>query len=105
MYMHMYPRRYQTKNVLGCDVYFFHYVVLPALHYLALVMDEIYWDDRLDPYNHVIPFPFLVTGMVDTFPVRVLQPTNSEIRKRLYNPKYGACVYKVQLAIDFRGIL
>lgn len=103
-YLHMYPLRCQTLTVLGCTRYYLHYVILPALHYLRLVMDEIHWEDRLDPGNHTPHFPFLFTGMVDTFPMRVQQPAESEIRRRLYNPKYKFCIFKGQLGIDFLGM-
>ena len=39
--------------------------------------------------------------MVDTFPVVVLQPLDSEMSHMLYNPKYGATVVKFTLATDF----
>lgn len=67
-------------------------------------MDEIFWDDRLDSRNHAPHFPFLFTGIVDTFPIQVLHPQNKELRHQLYNPKYGTCVYKGQLGIDFLGM-
>ncbi len=100
----MFPRRSQVKRVLGCTRYELQYTVLPALHFLALVMDEIYWDDRLDPRNHSPHFPYLFTGMVDTFPMHVLNPSCKEVRNALLNPKYGGCVFKGQLAIDFLGM-
>ncbi len=104
-YLHLYPGRNQVKTVLGCTRFHLQYVILPALHYLCLVMDEIHWNDRLDPRNHTPHFPFLFTGIVDTFPIRVKQPVNKELRESLYNPKYGACVYKCQLGIDFLGMV
>ncbi len=104
-YLHLYLMRDQCKLILGCNRFYLHYVVLPALHYLRLVINEVHWDDRLYHGNHTPHFPFLFTGCVDTFPMYVQQPINSELRKALYNPKYGGCVYKGQLGIDFLGML
>ena len=58
-------------------------------------MKEIEWKDRLASTNHVPYFPFLVTGIVDTFSVTVLKPMNNTLCHALYNPKYSATVYKV----------
>lgn len=68
-------------------------------------MNEINWNDRLSPYNHSPHFPHLFTGVVDTFPLRVLCPQHKALRGALYNPKYKQCVYKAQLGIDFLGRL
>lgn len=73
------------------------------MKWLGENMNEIYWNNRLSPYNHVPHFPFFVTGCVDTYPVRVLQPQNSFLRRSLYNPKYGATVVKVESVVDFMG--
>lgn len=99
----MYPNRYQSKSVLGCSRDYLQRTILPGLYYLADVIDEIYWEDRLDPRNHAPHFPFLFTGIVDTFPMRVCCPTDGELAKSLYNPKYKHYVYKGQLGIDFLG--
>jgi hypothetical protein len=81
----------------------------------AYALNEIHWSDRLHPWNHVPHFPILVTGllseftfllskgMVDTFPVHVLQPLDPTLASLLFNPKYGCCVYKFQLGCDFLG--
>jgi hypothetical protein len=104
-YLHMYPRQRQVKAVLGCSRKHLQRKILPALHYLAKSMHEIFWDDRLDLNNHAPHFPYLFVGMVDTFPLRVLQPVHRPLARALYNPKYGGCIYKGQLAIDFLGIV
>lgn len=41
--------------------------------------------------------------MVNTFLVQVSQPEDSVLARALYNPKYGACVYKFQCVVDFLG--
>jgi hypothetical protein len=92
--MHMYPNRSQSKSALGCSRYSLNYFVIPAINYLEHVMDEIHWDDRLSPYNHTPHFPLWFVGAVDTFPLRVLTPISSHLRKALFNPKYGqVCLY------------
>lgn len=67
-------------------------------------MDEIFWDDHLDPRNHAPHFPYFFTGMVDTFFMKVLHLENSALHWQLFNPKYGTCIYKGQLGIDFLGM-
>lgn len=102
-YLHIYSNRDHCKATVGCHREALQNKVLPALHYLASVMNEIHWDARLSPNNHSPHFPVLFTGIVDTFPIRVLKPVNSTLRKALFNPKYDDCVYKVQLGINFLG--
>lgn len=69
----------------------------------TLSLDEIFWEDRLNPYNHTPDFPFYVTGIVDTVPFTVLQPIDPTLNHAIYNPKYGHTVYKAQVGIDFLG--
>lgn len=76
---------------------------MPTLHHLAHTIDEIHWEDRLNPYNHTPDFPYYVTGIVDTVPVTVLQSVDHTLHHALNNPKYGHTVYKAQLSIDFLG--
>jgi hypothetical protein len=80
-----------------------HDKIIPTIHNLALVYDEVYWDDRLDLYNHTPHFAKHVTGVVDTVPIYVQQPQNSFLSKALYNPKYASTIYKIQLGFDFLG--
>jgi len=72
---------------------------------MALNFNEIVWWHRLNEYNHTPHFPTNITGSVDTMPVYVLQPKSPLLSRLLYNPKYGAPVYKLQLATDFLGRL
>lgn len=44
------------------------------------------------------------TGIVDTYPIYVSQPRSHKIAKLLFNPKYGSCVVKFIMAIDFLGL-
>jgi len=80
-----------------------HQRIIPTLYSLADIYDEIHWDDRLNQFNHIPYFPPSLTGIVDTLPVYVQQPSNSTLKRLLYNPKYGGTVYKLQLGIDFLG--
>lgn len=101
-YIHQYPAR-ENESVLGISSTTLHNKVLPTLHTLATGINEIHWEDRLDPYNHTPDFPYYVTGIVDTVPIVVLEPEDALLRHWLFNPKYGAPVYKAQIAIDFLG--
>jgi hypothetical protein len=44
-----------------------------------------------------------LAGIVDTYPIYVSQPRSHKISKLLFNPKYGGCVVKFIMAIDFLG--
>ena len=71
---------------------------------LATIIDEVDYERRLDRFNHgIAPFDYLFTGIVDTLPVYVPQPHRWALARLLYQPKYGACVYKYQLGITFAG--
>ncbi len=101
-YLHRYPSR-NDLDVLGCSRATLHDKILPVIYQLADSVNEIFWDDRLDPYNHIPFFSANVTGAVDTVPIYVQQPQNSTLRHMLYNPKYAGTVYKMQIGIDFLG--
>ena len=79
--------------------------IVPRLIALAAVINEIHWGDRHDPYNHVDWLPFYCVGVVDTFPVIISQPSDTRQARRFYQPKYGACVMKVQIIIDLNGLI
>jgi hypothetical protein len=86
-------------------------------------MTEIQWADHLSPFNHVNDLPYLftgtspsyhvvsvkvlivlyVTGMVDTFPIRVWKPKHQCLQRTLFTNKYGTTVYKVQIGVPFLG--
>ena len=71
---------------------------------LASIITEIVYDDRLDLFNHVGgPFSYFYTGIVDVFPVFVPAPHSFSMRRQLFQPKYDACVYKIQIAVTFMG--
>jgi len=71
---------------------------------LAQIIDEIVYDDRLHRYNHVgRPFKYHVTAIVDTLPVYIPEPHSFAMRRLLFQPKYGACVWKMQLGITLMG--
>lgn len=101
-YIHQYPPR-QNAGALRISSTTLQNKVIPTLHYLAGAINEIYWEDRLDPYNHTPDFPLYATGIVDTVPIYVLAPQNKVLNQSLYNPKYGGTIYKAQIGIDFLG--
>jgi len=53
--------------------------------------------------NHCHYFPYYVTGIVDTFPVYVEMPENTDARLCLYNGKYKYCIYKFMMGMDLLG--
>ena len=108
VYIHLYPRGSECKLVLrvrgkeqGYDKTTVRRRLMPLAHKLAEVMDEVKWSDRLDPYNHHPLFPIGVTTLWDTAPIYVATPSDSMMNRLLYQPKYGNCVFKVQIAITF----
>ena len=102
-FIHRYPRWRQVDYDLKTSSWSLSHHVIPGLHWLGSTLNEIHWHERLNPYNHSVHFPCYVTGLVDTTPVYVQTPTDSQMRKLLYNPKYGRTVYKLQIGIDFLG--
>ena len=108
---------------LGKKAFYTH--ILPMIISLAEIVDEIKWEDRLARDNHCLLFPVGVTGVsvscdcscvnrtlltrlsllqiVDCFPIRVLTPRKWNVKKFLYQPKYGFAVLKVQLVISLKG--
>ena len=63
-------------------------------------VDEIWWDERLSPYNHNPHFPYFVTHYTDSMPICSMGGSLSDA---LFNPKYASHVYKVTLAMDNLG--
>lgn len=102
-FIHMYPCKRWSKRILQCSDFYFHCKLKPIMHWLRNNLNEIHWEERLYEFNHTSHFPYFVTGAVDTFPVRVQHPKNSELCRALFNPKYGTTVYKVELIVDFLG--
>lgn len=77
--------------------------IAPRLIILGMVIDEIDWAQRHDPYNHTPHFKYFCVGALDTFPVTISEPSDSRVAARYYQPKYGCCVIKVQIIVDFNG--
>jgi len=103
LYIHLYPTHRQAYRVLGVSKRYVTKVLLPNLQYIAGFLDEISWQSRLNPFNHVMELPLAFTGITDSFPIYVSQPRSSVIARSLYNPKYGGCVVKFLIAITFLG--
>ena len=75
----------------------------PMMAKIASLIDEIHWENRLDHDNHSLFFPRSVTGIVDCAPIRVQTPKRSRASRKLYQPKYGYAVLKVQVVISLKG--
>ena len=104
----MYPLEPQFPNILqargfkrGIGKTTFRTKVVPLAFALARIMNEVKWEDRLDPYNHHPFFPVGVTTVWDTAPIYVATPSDSRINRLLYQPKYKNCVFKLQIAVTF----
>jgi hypothetical protein len=76
---------------------------VPIIIALGENVDMIRWADRLASDNHCFMFPVGVSGIVDCFPIRVQTPRKYAASRYLYQPKYGFCVFKVQLVISLKG--
>ena len=71
---------------------------------LSNIISEIDYDDRLHPCNHwFAPFKYHYTGMVDVCPIYVPTPHHFSESRLLFQPKYEACVFKLQVGISFMG--
>ena len=68
--------------------------------YLNAMINEIWWPDRLSPYNHNPHFPYLVTHYTNSMPICTVGGTLSDV---LFNPKYASHVYKVTVVVDNLG--
>lgn len=62
-YIHKYPMWRQLREDLGMSQFTFGEKMLPAFQYLSQNLEEIYWEDRLSPFNHGHHFPLYVTGI------------------------------------------
>ena len=67
---------------------------------LNSVVDEIWWEERLSPYNHNPHFPYFVTHFTDGMPICSVGGDLSDV---LFNPKYTGHVYKITVAVDNLG--
>ena len=73
--------------------------VLPIGHQLSVSPAEVDPAVRLDPMNHHPWFSVAFTGILDTLPLYVSTPSSWIMNKLLHQPKYGACVLKLEIAI------
>jgi len=105
IYIHVYPRVRQSRTIFQRSPRYISRRILPALEIMAQTFDEIHWDERLNPYNHAPHFLLFVNSIVDSFPIYVSQPTNPAFARVLYNPKYGACIWKVLIVISLLGTI
>eukprot|EP00657_Telonema_sp_P-1_P012207 TRINITY_DN8657_c0_g1_i1.p1 TRINITY_DN8657_c0_g1~~TRINITY_DN8657_c0_g1_i1.p1 ORF type:complete len:248 (+),score=36.79 TRINITY_DN8657_c0_g1_i1:123-866(+) len=112
-WIHMYPTWEQSPVVLwtpklvqsqGCGIgkETLRDQVLAYAIALGLAMDEVHWDDRLDPYNHTEFLPTLFTFMLDTAPLRICEPVGSE-NHLTFQPKYKFSCFKIQIGMTLTG--
>ena len=108
-YLHMYPTWQQAPTVLwtvelvrqkgkGISANTLYEQVLHYLAVLAVNIDEVHWDDRLNKYNHTEHWQTRVTTMVDTCPVNVQESTRKQTASMTFQPKYHDNVFKLQVA-------
>jgi hypothetical protein len=107
-YVHMYPTWEQAPSVLwtpelvrqkGCGISSctLYDKVLTYLSILAVHMDEVHWEDRLNEFNHVEHFQTRATVIVDTAPVMVPESTKKHTSSMTFQPKYHDNVFKLQV--------
>ena len=72
-----------------------------SCHVTLQVADELRWEDRLAHYNHSNLFPYMVTGIGDTFPITTIGGVLGDV---LYQPKYADNVLKLLLIVDHSGV-
>ena len=78
--------------------------VFPLADALAIIIEEVDYTWRLDPYNHYMPpFDKYVTGIVDVFPVPVPCGQNFGMASLFYQPKYEMTCLKYQVGISLLG--
>jgi hypothetical protein len=106
--MQYHPKKKDCERVLivnherkGMHYDRFRRRVMPVVHELARVIDEIQPWRRWDPMNHAAHFPSHFTEIYDSFPVRVCEPDDSELAGVLRQPKYKYCVFKITLGVTF----
>jgi len=74
IYIHIYPCVKQSPALFQRSRQYISRSILPALEKLARTLNEIHWDERLNPYNHTPHFPHYINSIVDMFPIYVSQP-------------------------------
>jgi hypothetical protein len=62
IYMHLYGTYRQTPLFLHRSRHYVDEAILPCMNWAAKTYHEIYWEDRLSPWNHAIYFPRYATG-------------------------------------------
>lgn len=112
IYLAYYPTKEQMPRILTTAITgpisysTFRRHVLPLLMHLAAGLQQcgfIDWERRLQPTNHHPNFQHYVTTMVDCFPMTVQEPTNKDMARLLYQPKYGACCLKGEVVATLTG--
>ena len=118
VYIHMYPTLEQAPRTLwtrwtlnaerGVTRSTLERHIIPLIFVVATAFvqpgcGEVHWEDRLRWDNHLVYFPTNVTSAIDTAPICVSQPGTKKMSRLLFQPKYGCCVYKMQIVINFLG--
>ena len=89
---------YMSRSDYLDDVYMRNASVVRTL--LNSVVDEIWWDERLSPYNHNPHLPYFVTHFTDSMPICLV---GGDLLDVLFNSRYVAHVYKITMAVDNLG--
>jgi hypothetical protein len=118
VYIHLYPTHQQAPRVLwtpamankfqgrGITRNLIQDWITPIIFALATALrdkPQVCWEDRLRRDNHTPFLPTVVTGAIDTGPLYVCQPKRRRNARLLFQPKYHACVYKMQVIVSFLG--
>jgi hypothetical protein len=107
-WLKMYPSWRSMAVVFGCGKSAIEGRIHRRLMALASEMDDViqsFWDQR-----HAVSNPCQgffdgnIIGYVDTFPIRIYQPSNSAHRKAAYQPKYKGPVLKIQVIVGHTGL-
>jgi hypothetical protein len=99
------PRVAYTPRLSGVTKHNYYDILLPMLEIIVSTLDEIKWENRLDPYNHTPEFPHYYTHIVDGFPIEVWAPSDYNTARHFWNGKYGCAVVKGEAKVSLNGRL
>ena len=108
MFIHFAPTEFQMPLLFGYSSSYFNKNTRHLLKAVGEVINEIDFNDRLDPMNHPADVPWMWDfhmGTADTFPIFARCPSDPVRRGFLIQPKYKAPVWKCHLVRNFLGII
>jgi hypothetical protein len=88
----------------GATPYWYNSKCLPVARKLSVVLHEIHFEDRLDPFNHSRYFSERITHILDALPIRLCSSSLSLLNNLTWNPKYGGPVLKLTIGCTFTAI-